>query len=158
MESKDSAQPPNYFLSPNMLSITSIRLNGSNYAQWAQAVEVFLLGRKKFDYVINEPPVPIDPKFANWRAEDAQIRSCLWNSKESKISCSLVFLPTAKLFWEQAKELYSSVINLKRIYDLHQNYFSLSLSDFSLEDYYNKFKGVCEELKFISPSPLMLKL
>ena len=151
MESKDSAQPPNYFLSPDMLSITSIRLNGSNYAQWAQAVEVFLLGRKKFDYVIKEPPVPTDPKFADWRAEDAQIRSCLWNSMESKISCSLVFLPTAKLVWEQAKELYSGVNNLKRIYDLHQNYFSLSLSDMSLEDYYNKFKGVCEELNIYQP-------
>ena len=65
MESKDSAQPHNYFLSPIMLSITSIRLNGSNYAQWTQAVEVFLLGRKKFDYVIKEPPVPTDPKFAD---------------------------------------------------------------------------------------------
>ena len=54
MESKDSAQPPNYFLFPYMLLITSIRLNGSNYAQWAQAVEVFLLGRKKFDYVIKD--------------------------------------------------------------------------------------------------------
>ena len=46
MESKDSVKPPNYFLSPDMLSITSIRLNGSNYAQWVQAVEVFLFGRK----------------------------------------------------------------------------------------------------------------
>ena len=97
MESKDSAQPPSYFLSPDMLSITSIRLNGTNYAQWAQVVELFLLGRKKFDYVIKEPPVPTNPKFADWRVEDAQIRSCLWNSMESKISCSLVFLPTAKL-------------------------------------------------------------
>ena len=89
MKSKGSAQPPNYFLSPDMLSITSIRLNGSNYAQ---AVEVFLLGRKKFDYVIKEPPVPTDPKFADWRAEDAQIRSCLWNNMESKINCSFGFL------------------------------------------------------------------
>ena len=64
---------------------------------------------------------------------------------ESKISCNLVFLPTTKLVWEKAKELYSGVNNLKRIYD-HQNYFSLSLSDLSLEDYYNKFKSVCEEL------------
>ena len=48
-----------------MLSITSIHLNGSNYAQWAQTVEVFLLSRKKFDYVIKEPPIPTDPKFAD---------------------------------------------------------------------------------------------
>ena len=107
---------------------------------------MFLLGRKKFDYVISEPPVSTDSKFADWRIEDAQIRICLWNGMESKISSSLVFLPIAKLVWEQTKKLYSKVNNLKRIYDLHQNYFYLSLSDLSLEDYYNKFKGVCEEL------------
>ena len=52
---------------------------------------MFLLGRTKFDYVISEPPVPTVSKYADWRAEDAQIRNCLWNSMESKISCSLVF-------------------------------------------------------------------
>ena len=41
---------------------------------------------------------------------------------ESKISCSLVLLLIAKLVWEQAKELYFGVSNLKRIYDL-QNLF-----------------------------------
>ncbi|KAK4538990.1 hypothetical protein RGQ29_032077, partial [Quercus rubra] len=91
-----------------MFSITSICLNGSN---WAQVVEVFLLGRKKFDYVIKEPPVPTDPKFADWRAEDAQIRSCLWNNMESKI-----------------------------------NY------------YYNKFKGVCEELNIYQPISFDVKI
>ena len=125
METKNSVQPTNYLLSPNMLSITSIRLNGSNYAPGAQAVEVFLLGRKKFDYVINEPRVFMDSKFGDWRAKDAQVRSCLWNSMESKISCNLVFLLTAKLVWKPAKELYSGVNNLKWIYDCHQNYFSL---------------------------------
>ena len=70
---------------------------------------------------------------------------------ESKINCSLVYLPTAKLIWEQAKELYSGVNNLKRIYDLHQAYFSLTLNDVSLEDYYNKFKGICEELNIYQP-------
>ena len=77
---------------------------------------------------------------------------------ESKISCSLVFLPTTKLVWEQAKELYSGVNNLKRIYDLHQNYLSLSLGDMSLEDYYNKFKGVCEELNIYQPIPSDVKI
>ena len=116
------------------------------------------LGRKEFDYVISEPPVSADSKYTDWRVEDAQIRSCLWNSMESKIICSLVFLPTAKLVWEQAKEFYTGVNNLKRIYDLHQNYFSLSLSDLSLEDYYNKFKGVCEELNIYQPISSDVKL
>ena len=108
--------------------------------------------------MIKEPPVPTDPKFADWRADHAQSRGCLWNSMESKINCSLVFLPTAKLDWEQAKELYSGVNNLKRIYDLHQNYLSLSLGDMSLEDYYNKFKGVCEELNIYQPISTDVKI
>ena len=118
---------------------------------------MFLLGRKKFDYVINDPPVSTDSKYADWRAEDAQIRSCLWNSMKSKISCSLVFIPTIKLVWEQAKELYSGVSNLKRICDLHQNDFTLSLTDLSLEDYYNKFKGICEELNIYQPISFYVK-
>ena len=66
MEPEDSAQPPNYFLSPDMLSVTSIRLNGSNYAQWAQAAEVFLLGRKKFDYMgVNKGVVVKDVVFVS---------------------------------------------------------------------------------------------
>ena len=120
---------------------------------------MFLLGRKKFDYVINDPPVSTDSKYADWRVEDAQIRSCLQNSMKSKISCSLVFIPTIKLVWEQAKELYSSVNNLRRIYNFHQNYFTLRLGDLSLENYYNKFKGIyVKNSIFINPSPLMFKL
>ena len=76
MDLKGAAQQ-HFMLSPDMLSINSIRLDGSNHARWAQAIEVFLLGRKKFDYVIQEPPVSIDSNYADWRAKDAQIRSCL---------------------------------------------------------------------------------
>lgn len=85
-----------------MLSITSIRLDGSNFAQWAQAVEVFLLGQNMFKYLTNDPPPIMDSKFSDWRAKDTQIQGCLWSSMESKISCSSVFLPTAKLVWKQA--------------------------------------------------------
>jgi len=99
----------------------------------------------------------MDSKYADWRVEDAQIRSFLWNSMESKISCSLVFLSTAKLVWEQAMELYFGVNNLKRIYDLHQAYFSLTLSDLSLEDYYNKFKSICEERNIYQPISFDMK-
>ena len=56
MDLKGATQS-HFMLSPYMLSITSICLDGSNYAQWAQAVEVFLFGIKKFDYVIQEPHV-----------------------------------------------------------------------------------------------------
>ena len=75
-----------------MFSITSICINGDNYAQCPDVVEVFLLGRKQYHYTDDIPPPPrvhagsIGSKYADWKAEDAQIRSCLRNSMESKIS------------------------------------------------------------------------
>ena len=39
-----------------MFSITSICVNGGNYAQWPDVVEVFLLGRKQYHYTDDTPP------------------------------------------------------------------------------------------------------
>ena len=44
-------------------------------------------------HTVPTPPTT-DPKYADWRAVGAQIRSGLWNSMKS---CSLAFWPTAKL-------------------------------------------------------------
>lgn len=87
--------------------------------------------------------------------EEAQIRNCLWNNMESKISRNLLFLPTAKL--DKAQELYYDVNNLRRIYDCHQNYFSLAFNDLSLEDYYAMFKGICEEIILYQPISAEIK-
>lgn len=32
-------------------------------------VEVYFLGRKKFNYVTKDPPASTDSKYADWRAE-----------------------------------------------------------------------------------------
>ena len=131
MDLKGAAALRHFMLSPDMLSITSIRLDGSNHAQWAQAVEVFLLGRKKFDYVIQEPLCL------------QTLTMLIGEPKMHKlgVACGIAWSLRLVVVWFSYQ-----LLNLKRIYDLHQNYFSLSLSDLSLEDYYNKFKSVCEEL------------
>ena len=36
-------------------------------------------------------------------------------------------------------------------YNVYQTYFSLALNDSSLEDYYAKFKGICEEINLYQP-------
>ena len=42
------------------------KLNNNNYAQWAKSGEVFLLGKKKFQYLGFNPLASTDPKYANW--------------------------------------------------------------------------------------------
>ena len=65
---------------------------------------------------------------------------------EPKINESLVFLVTAKGVWDGAKKMYARLDNLRRTYELHQTFLSLTLDDMSFEDYYARFHSVCQEL------------
>ena len=94
-----SSGVPGSTWSPVMFSITSIRLNGKNYAPWAKSVEVYFLGKKKLSYLHDDTPDAKDAKFAEWGVEDAQIHIQLWNSMEPQISDTLVFLAIAKQVW-----------------------------------------------------------
>ena len=65
---------------------------------------------------------------------------------EPKINSSLVYLGTVKQVWTNIWEMFSGVGNLKRTYDLHHAFFSLSIDDMSLEDFYGKFRSICKEI------------
>ncbi|GFZ05409.1 hypothetical protein Acr_17g0009810 [Actinidia rufa] len=40
---------------------------------------------------------------------------------------------------------------MRRSYDLHQAFFSISIDDMSLEEFYGKFCGICEEIDLSEP-------
>ena len=67
---------------------------------------------------------------------------------EPTISSSLMCLDTTKQVWNRAKEMFSRVGNLLRTYDLHPAFFFISIDDMSLEDLYDKFRGIGEEISF----------
>lgn len=78
-------------------------------------------------HLTDDPPAATSSAYAAWKSEDARIRSDLWNVMEPQISGPLMFLPTAKLVWRQAQEMFSGVNNLRRTYDLHQDLSQLSV-------------------------------
>ena len=113
-------------------------------------IDVFLIGRKKFNYSTDGIR---NPKYAYRRVKDVQIRSGLWNSMESKKRSSLVFLPTAQLGLEQVPELYSSVNNFERIYDDLLLPYSIFLCKIIIQN----LKIYVKELIFINLSLLILR-
>ncbi|EXC16348.1 hypothetical protein L484_006555 [Morus notabilis] len=54
------------------LLITNHKLNGQNYLQWSQSVQMFICGRGKEDYLTGEVPVPekTDPTYKKWKVEN----------------------------------------------------------------------------------------
>ncbi|XP_058197539.1 uncharacterized protein LOC131313314 [Rhododendron vialii] len=129
--------------------ITSTPLNGGNYVLWAKAVKVYYMGQFKDSYLTDEPPD--GPTYRAWKAVDAHVRSELRNSMTEQVVSTLMFCDTAKEVWTQAKELYSGIDNLHRTYDLHRSFFDISQGADSFEDYYAKFRRICNELDICEP-------
>lgn len=67
-----SSFSPNW--SPEMMSITAIRLNSKNYVTWVKSVETYFMGSKQYTWITDDPPKPTESTYANWEVKDAQIR------------------------------------------------------------------------------------
>ena len=83
-------------------SITSHKLNGSNFMEWSQSVKLFVQGRGKFGYLSGTTIRP-DAKedligYNTWEAENSMIMSWLVNSMETSLGRTYLFLPTAHAF------------------------------------------------------------
>ena len=86
----------------NSLQITAHRLNGKNYLQWSQSVNIVICGRGKFEYLAGEAnaPAATDPTYKIWFAENSIVHVWLINSMEPRISRQYFFLKTAKDVWD----------------------------------------------------------
>lgn len=135
----------------NMPALSSIRLTGHNYSPWARSVQMTLRAMS-MDYLLtDDPPTDDDPRRATWRATDANILVRMWGCIEPSILTHVVYSDTTKGAWELLREMFSGVDNLRRTYDLHQSFFSLAMDGSSLEDFYGRFRAVCDELDMAEP-------
>lgn len=62
--------------------ITNQKLTGNNFLPWSSAVELFITGRGKKDFLSEKMEIPAetDSKFAIWEAENSMIMSWLLGS------------------------------------------------------------------------------
>ncbi|XP_073307164.1 uncharacterized protein [Primulina huaijiensis] len=84
------------------IQITTQKLNGRNYLQWAQSVKIVICGRGKLGYLTGElkPPTQSDPTHKNWLVENSIVLAWLINSMEPEISRRCLWFHTAKEVWE----------------------------------------------------------
>ena len=75
------------------LQITVVRLNASNYLEWAQSIKLVIDGRGKLGYLTGEEsrPEATDPSFKKW-SENSLIIAWLLNSMEDHIWKSFMFM------------------------------------------------------------------
>ncbi|XP_075088312.1 uncharacterized protein LOC142170326 [Nicotiana tabacum] len=128
--------------------ITSHRLNGKNYLEWAQSVWLAIDGIGKLGHLTSEirRPEAGDPKMKAWRSENSLVIAWHLNSMEPAIGKPYLFLPTARDVWEAVKETYSDVENASQIFELKIKLWKARQREREVTIYYNEMVSLWQEL------------
>lgn len=82
---------------PNTL-ITTIQFDGTNYLAWSQSALLYISGKDKKTYILDEMVIPsvTNLKYRKWKTENTTIMSWLLHSMKLEISRHYLHLKTAK--------------------------------------------------------------
>ncbi|KAK3029863.1 hypothetical protein RJ639_038297 [Escallonia herrerae] len=135
-------------LSQLSFQLTSHKLTGKNYLEWAQSVKLAIDGRGKLGHLTRDvrQPAAGDPSLSAWRSENSLIIAWLINSMEPTIGKPYLFLPTAKDVWEAVRETYSDVENSSQIFDLKTKLWKSKQGEREVTVFYNEIVSLWQEL------------
>ena len=76
----------------------SIKLDGSNYVLWSQAVKMNISAKTKLGYINGYFPQPseADSTFFKWCTENFVVKGWLINSMDQSLVANFIHFPTAK--------------------------------------------------------------
>nr|XP_016452871.1 PREDICTED: uncharacterized protein LOC107777375 [Nicotiana tabacum] len=128
--------------------LTSHRLNGKKYLEWAQSVKLAIDGSGKLGHMTGETIKPEvgDPKMNAWRSDNSLVIAWLINSMDTVIGKSYIFLPTARDVWEAVRETYSYVENASQIFELKIKLWQAKQDKREVTAYYNEMVSLWQEL------------
>ena len=137
-----------FFSSSMSFQLTSHKLNGRNYLEWAQSVKLAIDGRGKLGHLTGETTRPAgeDRNMAVWRSENSLVTAWLINSMEPAIGKPHMFLPTAKDVWEAVREMYSDSENSSQIFELKTKLWKAKQGDKNVIVFYNELETLWQEL------------
>ncbi|KAJ4794256.1 01P13-1 [Rhynchospora pubera] len=135
----------------NIVKLTTILLNGSNYQQWAHAVNIALEGRGLLEFITGEFEKPnqiAKPKeYKQWRKFDCQVLTLIQNSIEPKIGEIFFNYESSKELWDAITKHYGKKRNHSHIFHLKQKIEKISQNQRPVIDYITDLKRGWEELK-----------
>ncbi|XP_073129675.1 uncharacterized protein [Henckelia pumila] len=130
------------------LQITTHKLNGRNYLQWAKSVKIVISGRGKLGYLTGDPPAPSqkDASYKVWVAENSIVLAWLINSMEPNISRRYLWFQTAKEVWDAAYRMCSDIGNASQIFELRSKLKDIKQGTNSVTQYFSELQDIWQEL------------
>lgn len=139
------------------LHITTHKLDGRNYLQWAQSVKLVICGRGKLGYITGDLPIPPpnDSAYKVWQAENSIVLAWLINSMDPKISRRYLFFTTAKEVWDAAKKMYSDLGNASQIFEIRTKLKEIKQGNHTVTQYFSDLQDLWQELDlYLGTTPL----
>ena len=134
---------------PLVSKITEHKLNGINFLDWNNTIELYLLSISMDGHLTDDPPM--DASKLSWMREDARLYIQIRNSIDSEVVGLVTHCKTVKQLMNYLQFLYSGKGNFSRIYDVCKDFYRADKEDKSLTSYFMDFKKTYEELNMLLP-------
>lgn len=135
-------------------ALTTILLQGTNYIPWSLDVLTSLSVKNKTGFV-DGTIIPPNSSFSShkyWLRCNNLVLAWLRHSVIPEISDSLLYVTSAKEFWDELKQRYSAAIG-PRVLHLEKMLGSLSQGTSTVTSYFTKFKTLWDEYTNYRPFP-----
>lgn len=139
------------------IQITTHKLEGKNYLEWAQSVKIVICGRGKLGYITGDLPTPSldDSTYKVWQAENSIVLAWLINSMDPKVSRRYLFFKTAKEVWDAARKMYSDLGNTSQKFEIQTKLKEIKQGTQTVTQYFLALQDLWQELDlYLETTPL----
>ena len=135
--------------------ITSVLLNGQNFASWSRSLRLYLGGKGKSGWLlgIEKQPATTDPKRIQWDMDNCTILGWLFNSMDERTYNTFIYHDTVNGLWTALCQMYAHACNDARICELYRDVYLASQATLGLSmvDYFGYLQSRWEELAQYEP-------
>jgi hypothetical protein len=139
-------------------SILDVKLDGTNYREWAFSLKMLLKYGGSASHLTNAPPAAAstnDKEIKAWRLTDDRVMAIICMSTVLSIRSCLEDHKSAKEMWYYLQSRYQQSSSALR-YSLRQNLQHLQQQNVSIEEYYAAFNKISSQIASMVPKSLSL--
>jgi GAG-pre-integrase domain/gag-polypeptide of LTR copia-type len=133
-----------------------VKMDGTNYTYWCQAMEMYVNGRERMRHLTGNPTPPSmsDPEFHKWEVDDVVVKGWLINSLEPRLRSKYICHPTAKDVWKALEVTYYDGSDEVQVFALNRKVTHLKQEGKTIEEFYDELQALWQEIDFRCPNPM----
>ncbi|CAB4272127.1 unnamed protein product [Prunus armeniaca] len=129
-------------------SITSDKLDGSNYAYWSHGARITITSRRMASWINGNKPASSSDSvaYAEWEENNCLVQSWLLNSMTKPVRALFEHGATAYDIWEAAWKTYTVTQNSSRMFQLRRQSILTCQNGESVKVFYEKLHAIWQEI------------